>query len=178
MSPRPDGQYTEGLVGGPAPSPPRARHPGRTIDHVTLHVADVPTSRTFYEALLAPLGMAPGTSEDDGPVVGFFGPDPGSFWLAPSQRDEDRELPIAFRAADRDTVQAFHRAAVIRVICAAVPAWRVIEQAEPEFAGRVQRLFEAGRHKTIATVRCAPTARHESRASSANSLTATCASAR
>jgi hypothetical protein len=34
-----------------------------------------------------------------------------------------------------------------------VPAWREIEQAEPEFAARVQRLFDAGRHKTIATCR-------------------------
>jgi hypothetical protein len=35
----------------------------------------------------------------------------------------------------------------------AVPAWREILEAEPEFARRVQRLFEAGRHKTIATLR-------------------------
>ena len=35
----------------------------------------------------------------------------------------------------------------------AVPAWQAIEQAEPEFAGRVRRLFDAGRHKTIATLR-------------------------
>jgi hypothetical protein len=34
-----------------------------------------------------------------------------------------------------------------------VAAWREIEQAEPEFAGRVRRLFDAGRHKTIATLR-------------------------
>jgi len=34
-----------------------------------------------------------------------------------------------------------------------MPSWKVIEQAEPEFAGRVQRLFDAGRHKTIATLR-------------------------
>jgi hypothetical protein len=34
-----------------------------------------------------------------------------------------------------------------------VPAWKAIEQAEPEFAGRVMRLFDAGRHKTIATLR-------------------------
>jgi len=34
-----------------------------------------------------------------------------------------------------------------------VPAWREIEAAEPEFAGRVQKLFDAGRHKTIATLR-------------------------
>jgi hypothetical protein len=32
-------------------------------------------------------------------------------------------------------------------------AWKDVEQAEPEFATRVRRLFDAGRHKTIATVR-------------------------
>src|SRR5437588_2664061 len=35
----------------------------------------------------------------------------------------------------------------------AVPAWSSIEQSEPEFASRVQRLFDAGRHKKIATLR-------------------------
>jgi len=34
-----------------------------------------------------------------------------------------------------------------------VPAWRTIEEAEPEFAARVRRLLDAGRHKTIATLR-------------------------
>ena len=34
-----------------------------------------------------------------------------------------------------------------------VPAWKEVAEAEPEFAERVRRLFEAGRHKTIATVR-------------------------
>jgi hypothetical protein len=34
-----------------------------------------------------------------------------------------------------------------------VPSWKAIEEAEPEFAGRVLRLFDAGRHKTIATLR-------------------------
>ena len=34
-----------------------------------------------------------------------------------------------------------------------MPAWSSLEQSEPEFAGRVRRLFEAGRHKTIATLR-------------------------
>jgi hypothetical protein len=31
--------------------------------------------------------------------------------------------------------------------------WKAFEAAEPELAERVQRLFEAGRHKTIATLR-------------------------
>lgn len=32
-------------------------------------------------------------------------------------------------------------------------SWGEIEQAEPRLAARVQRLFDAGRHKTIATLR-------------------------
>jgi hypothetical protein len=32
-------------------------------------------------------------------------------------------------------------------------AWKEVEQAEPGLAARVQRLFDAGRHKTIATLR-------------------------
>jgi len=32
-------------------------------------------------------------------------------------------------------------------------AWQDVEQAEPEFAKRVRALFDARRHKTIATVR-------------------------
>lgn len=35
----------------------------------------------------------------------------------------------------------------------AVTAWNVIEQGEPAFAERVRGLFDAGRHKTIATLR-------------------------
>ena len=34
-----------------------------------------------------------------------------------------------------------------------MPPWKTLEEAEPEFAGRVRRLFDAGRHKTIATLR-------------------------
>ena len=32
-------------------------------------------------------------------------------------------------------------------------AWKDVEQAEPGFAARVRQLFDAGRHKTIATLR-------------------------
>ncbi len=34
-----------------------------------------------------------------------------------------------------------------------MPRWHEIEQTEPELAARVRALFDAGRHKTIATVR-------------------------
>jgi catechol 2,3-dioxygenase-like lactoylglutathione lyase family enzyme len=79
------------------------------IDHVTLQARDVPTSQAFYAAVLAPLGIALGHS--DGIVAGFFGSAAGSFWLCPAERDHDRELHIAFTAADRDQVEAFHDAA-------------------------------------------------------------------
>jgi catechol 2,3-dioxygenase-like lactoylglutathione lyase family enzyme len=80
------------------------------IDHVTLQVTDVPTSRAFYEVVLAPLGIQP--RHVDGAAVGFFGPDAGSFWLCPAMRAEDRELHIAFRASSREAVHAFHAAAL------------------------------------------------------------------
>ena len=38
-------------------------------------------------------------------------------------------------------------------ILVAMAAWKDLEQAQPEFAARVRRLFDAGRHKTIATLR-------------------------
>jgi catechol 2,3-dioxygenase-like lactoylglutathione lyase family enzyme len=92
------------------------------IDHVTLQVGDVGQSRAFYEALLAPLGIAPGHIDGAavgffGPVgflgpVGFFGPEPGSFWICPAQRGQDRELHVAFTATSRDVVRAFHRVAL------------------------------------------------------------------
>jgi hypothetical protein len=41
----------------------------------------------------------------------------------------------------------------VGVRCATMPGWKDFEQAEPAFAGRVRKLFDAGRHKTIATLR-------------------------
>jgi catechol 2,3-dioxygenase-like lactoylglutathione lyase family enzyme len=80
------------------------------IDHITLQATSVPASTAFYEVVLAPLGIAPG--HEDGAAVGFFGPEPGSFWLCPAQGAQDRELHIAFRAASRGAVRAFYEAAV------------------------------------------------------------------
>lgn len=34
-----------------------------------------------------------------------------------------------------------------------MPTWKEFEQAEPAFAAKVRTLFDAGRHKTIATLR-------------------------
>jgi catechol 2,3-dioxygenase-like lactoylglutathione lyase family enzyme len=80
------------------------------IDHISLQVSDVPTSKAFYAAVLEPLGITLG--HDDGTTAGFFGPDSSSFWLGPAERADDRELHIAFRAPSREVVRAFHQAAL------------------------------------------------------------------
>jgi catechol 2,3-dioxygenase-like lactoylglutathione lyase family enzyme len=80
------------------------------IDHISVQVSDVEASRAFYEALLAPLGLVP--TYTDGDAVGFAGGERASFWLAPAAAAEHRELHVAFAAADRATVRAFHDAAV------------------------------------------------------------------
>jgi catechol 2,3-dioxygenase-like lactoylglutathione lyase family enzyme len=78
------------------------------IDHVSLQVSDVATSRSFYERLLAPLGLHP---FDVGQAVGFSDGIRACFWLSPAQRDAERELHVAFVAPDRAGVVAFGAAA-------------------------------------------------------------------
>jgi catechol 2,3-dioxygenase-like lactoylglutathione lyase family enzyme len=79
------------------------------IDHVTLQVADVEASRSYYEVVLEPLGIHI-MSAGDG-YAGFHGDGPGSFWLIPAERSADRELHLAFSASDRAHVRAFFEAA-------------------------------------------------------------------
>jgi catechol 2,3-dioxygenase-like lactoylglutathione lyase family enzyme len=79
------------------------------FDHVTVQVTDVERSRQFYTVLLAPLGIRPG--HEDGAAVGFFSDtEAGGYWLGPARTPEARELHVAFRAASRTVVRAFHAA--------------------------------------------------------------------
>jgi catechol 2,3-dioxygenase-like lactoylglutathione lyase family enzyme len=73
------------------------------FDHVGLRVRDLAASRRFYAAALAPLGHA--VAEGDG-----FGP-PGApgLWLHESA-ETGRGVHLAFRAASRAGVDAFHAA--------------------------------------------------------------------
>ena len=81
---------------------------GRLIDHIQLVVADIKASRTFYDAVFGVLGI---------PLGGEIGDD---FWfdeLFVSTRDSEAALGeltgrhhLAFQAADRAMVDAFHKA--------------------------------------------------------------------
>jgi len=78
------------------------------IDHLNIGVADVAASRAFYERALAPLGYTVLLQREYGVGLGRDGmPD---FWI--SDRPPSGPLHVAFAAADRASVDAFHRAAL------------------------------------------------------------------
>jgi catechol 2,3-dioxygenase-like lactoylglutathione lyase family enzyme len=86
------------------------------LDHIGFAVTDLGRSTAFYEAALAPLGIAvimEVTAEQtgDGAHVGFGVARKPFFWIGTGQALGGR-LHVAFAAEDRATVDAFHRAAV------------------------------------------------------------------
>jgi catechol 2,3-dioxygenase-like lactoylglutathione lyase family enzyme len=80
------------------------------IDHVILNVRDGAAAKAFYERALAPFGYTIGMQWQEN--VGFRSPEGRlDFWTA--QRGEpSAPVHVAFHAADRATVDAFHAAAL------------------------------------------------------------------
>jgi len=81
------------------------------LDHLSIQCADMAVATVFYDAALAPLG---GTRVlDFGNVIGYGVDGRPTFWIGPLMSGQDnREVHIAFQAADRDAVRAFFDAAV------------------------------------------------------------------
>ncbi|BCJ53935.1 glyoxalase [Actinoplanes sp. NBRC 14428] len=79
------------------------------IDHVVLGVHHLDESRHFYENALRPLGLKVVAQRPE--LIGF-GDDSGRpfFWLG--VREPTHRAHVAFTAADRATVDAFHAAAL------------------------------------------------------------------
>jgi catechol 2,3-dioxygenase-like lactoylglutathione lyase family enzyme len=80
------------------------------LDHVGLDVSDYDASRAFYDKALAPLGMS--LMMEPIERVGGYGDDFPFFWIAQRNRGSDSGVHVAFRGEDRETVDAFHAAAV------------------------------------------------------------------
>ncbi len=78
------------------------------IDHIILGVADVETSKAFYERALAPLGMEIVMAMPDG--AGFGKDGKPTFWVA--HRQPSGPLHVAFASPDRASVDSFHAAAI------------------------------------------------------------------
>ena len=81
------------------------------LDHLAIQCSDLAVSRSFYDAVLAPLGGVP--ILDFGVAVGYGVPPRPDFWLGGHETgDGFRKSHIAFSAADRAAVRAFFDAAV------------------------------------------------------------------
>ena len=106
------------------------------LDHLGIQVADLTASQAFYDAVLAPLG-AKRMMEFPG-VVGYGVTKP-DFWLGPVTVDGvQRELHVAFSAADRETVIAFHEAGVA-LGAEVLHAPRVFPEYHPDYFGAFLR---------------------------------------
>jgi catechol 2,3-dioxygenase-like lactoylglutathione lyase family enzyme len=93
----------------------------RLIDHIGFAVTDLVRSRSFYERALAPLGITVVMEvrrETSGGYEGCgFGRDgKPEFWIGANAGRSGEPAPrvfhVAFRAADRPAVDAFHAAAL------------------------------------------------------------------
>jgi catechol 2,3-dioxygenase-like lactoylglutathione lyase family enzyme len=81
------------------------------LDHIGLGVGDYERSKDFYEQALAPLGLQ--LMMEPVPGIGGFGDGRRPFfWIATGRRSPQSGVHVAFEAADRATVDAFHAAAL------------------------------------------------------------------
>lgn len=86
------------------------------IDHTGLAIRDPARSRAFYEAALAPLGYAvlrevPREHTGGRVVLGYGVAPKPDFWTNEGEPQTPR-VHVAFRAATRAQVRAFHAAAL------------------------------------------------------------------
>jgi catechol 2,3-dioxygenase-like lactoylglutathione lyase family enzyme len=80
------------------------------LDHVGLRVKDYDASKAFYVAALAPLGYTV-VMDFPGKGVGFGTADKPEFWVVQDQ-PTGTNVHVAFNSADRESVDAFHAAAL------------------------------------------------------------------
>jgi catechol 2,3-dioxygenase-like lactoylglutathione lyase family enzyme len=83
------------------------------IDHLSIGVHGLAGAKRFYDAALAPLGGR--CLSEDKSSLGY-GADAAVFWLyavqGPAAADERPGLHLCFRAPSRQSVDAFHAAAL------------------------------------------------------------------
>lgn len=84
------------------------------IDHVGINCIDYAKSQQFYDAVLGVLGYT--RQLDVGVALGYGRDGKPTFWIADASAGDasgpNREVHVAFSAADPEQVQAFYDAAV------------------------------------------------------------------
>jgi len=87
------------------------------IDHIGFAVSDLTASRAFYDAALAPLGIAPvmtvtpEQTASGGTATGYGKGENAFFWIGDNER-VGQGTHVAFTADSRAEVDAFHLAAL------------------------------------------------------------------
>ena len=83
------------------------------LNHISIGSRDIERARTFYDAVMKPLGYKRLADAQDG--IGY-GKDAGAFWVSlvkrPVKADPDNGLHICFDAPTRASVDAFYKAAL------------------------------------------------------------------
>lgn len=85
------------------------------IDHISLAIGNLPKSREFYDAILAPLGIKRTRDGDGSSSYARDGMDDFGINQVPLSRlpiKPPEQSHFAFAAADRKSVDAFHAAAL------------------------------------------------------------------
>ena len=84
------------------------------IDHLGINCSDWPRSQRFYDTVLGVLGYT--RQMDFGEAIGYGRDGTPDFWIGDAAAGEasgpNREVHVAFQAADVAAVQAFYQAAV------------------------------------------------------------------
>ena len=80
------------------------------LDHIGIEVSDYARSRAFYEAALAPLGLALLMEPVEG--AGGFGSEGKPFFWIATHGTPQTGIHVAFGAETREAVDAFHAAAL------------------------------------------------------------------
>ncbi|MDB5238519.1 MAG: glyoxalase [Candidatus Kaiserbacteria bacterium] len=80
------------------------------IDHVSVYVDDLDKAKKFYAELLKPLGYALTADYAEYGVAGFEQGGKKDFWIG--KKESAHNTHIAFAAAAKEAVDAFHAAAL------------------------------------------------------------------
>ena len=80
------------------------------IAHTSVAVKDYAAAKDFYSKLLAPLGYVVGMDVPEYKAAGFTQGDKQDFWIG--ETESASGVHVAFLAASKDEVDAFHAAGV------------------------------------------------------------------
>ena len=80
------------------------------IDHFGINCSDFDKAKAFYDKVLGVLGYS--RQMDFDVAIGYGARGKPAFWIADADLGPNREIHVAFSAADEDAVRAFYDAAI------------------------------------------------------------------